>query len=56
MAKVAVDSSDRVDENNADKDNDDINIKDEESLVKNNLCPICKVRYQNSINTYFKFF
>ena len=52
MAKVAEDSSARVDENNADKDGD-IDIKDEEILVKNNLCPICKVSYQNSINTYF---
>ena len=49
MAKVAEDASVRVDENNADKDGDDIDIKDEEALVKNNLCPICKVSYQNSI-------
>ena len=45
MANVAEDSSVRVDENNPDKNDDDINIKDEEALVKNNLCPICKVRY-----------
>ena len=45
MAKVAEDSSARVAENNADKDDDDIDIKDEEALVKSNLCPICKVSY-----------